>query len=465
LSHINFDRNDLPTFRTPIESTHIRPAILINFHKLGFKLIPLSIDNEPIISWTPVYEDPNFWSLKNIVSESPKFNNVATVFGKTHVKDEKGLELHLNVFDGDSQYVYQIINSATIQDPLIKAKVEHLITKSGSESLFDFLIKTTVVVKTRKEFGYHFYWFSHMQNPRMRAEDCMQGREFEIKTDKGSGHSTLPPSTHRNDHEFRYSHVGRRDKIAVIDELYDILTQLLSECLIEENKTNFNYQSNGTKIKTFANFYHSKCVILKDDQITDSVSELIDYYHQGHRDAFTFDFSGFAFKQYIAEESAARIVKELCIKTNDLETESRLDVIHRTYFNGANGSDISGSSGLKKIIAILQDEEHANKTVKSLIDMWQRYEIPIYSLDLDKVASLTDDQLDKIRIRSEDIEDCITTILKEIPNEQISVRQLFVGLCSSVTHLPQNIGIQTQSGAGKNYMVNKVISKFPESQT
>ncbi|MGC2575546.1 MAG: hypothetical protein WA364_28910, partial [Candidatus Nitrosopolaris sp.] len=83
-------------------------------------------------------------------------------------------------------------------------------------------------------------------------------------------------------------------------------------------------------------------------------------------------------------------------------------------------------------------------------------------LDPSDVLHLTDEQLDKIKIKSEDVEYCITTILKEIPNEQKSVRQLFLGLCSSATHLPQNIGIQTQSGAGKNHMINKVISKFPE---
>lgn len=83
-----------------------------------------------------------------------------------------------------------------------------------------------------------------MVKPRIRTEDCIAGHEFEIKTDKGSGHSTLPPSTHRSDPQFRYSHVGRQEKIAVLDELYDILIELVSECL-KKNKTNF-----GIKIKT-----------------------------------------------------------------------------------------------------------------------------------------------------------------------------------------------------------------------
>jgi hypothetical protein len=247
--------NILTASRTRIESNQIRPATLIYLHKLGFKVVPLSIDNEAVIPWTPVYEDPNFWSLENIVGESPKFKNVATVFGRTHIKDENGLELNPNVFDGDSKYVYQIINSATIQDPIIKAKVQHLITKSSSESLFDFLIKSTVVIKTKKEFGYHFYWFSHKQNPRIRTQDCIPGYEFEIKTDKGSGHNTLPPSAHRNDPNFRYSHVGRRDKIAIVDELYDILTELLSEYLTEKNKTSYG---SSKKLRTIDNLCRSK---------------------------------------------------------------------------------------------------------------------------------------------------------------------------------------------------------------
>jgi hypothetical protein len=438
----------------------IRPATLIQLLKLGFKVISLSIDNGVVMSWTLIYDNPNYWSVEKLIAECSKFKNVATVFGESHVKDEKGLDLYLNGFDCDSDYVNQILNSDQIQDPILRDKIQNLISKSGSKSLFDFLRRNTVVVETRKEFGYHFYWFSHKQNPRIRIEDCIAGREFEIKTDKGSGHSTLPPSTHRDDPQFIYSHLGRQDTIAVLDELHDILIGLLSECLKE--KSNTNYRSDSVRTKTFANFGHSRRVILNDDQIKDTVLLLIDYYQEGYRNAFTFGFSGLAFKRYIAEESVARIVKELCVKTNDLETESRLDVVYRTYVNGVNGSDISARSGLRKVIAALQDEEHADKILKSLIEIWQRYEISVDSLDLSNVWHLTDEQLDKIKIPTEYVEFCINTILKEIPNEQKSVRQLIVGLCSGATHLPQNIGIQTQSGAGKNYMINKVISKFPD---
>jgi hypothetical protein len=448
-----------------IERISIRPATLIQHHKLGFKIVPLSANHEVVMSWTPIYENPNFWSPERLVSESSKFTNVGTVFGKTHVKDEQGFELYLNGFDIDSEYVYHILNSVRIEDSVIKSKVQDLIYKTGSRSILDFLKQITVVVKTRKKFGFHIYWFSHKQNCRIRIEDCVREREFEIKTDKGSGHSTLPTSTHRNDPKFKYSHIGKQDKIAIINELYDFLVELLSACLIKNNNNKSNPDRHSNKIKRFANFYQNNQLILRDDQIQDSVSLLLDFYQEGRRDSFAFEFSGFAFKQNIAEESVIQIMKELCIRTNDLEIESRLNVIRRTYVNGVNGSEISGSSGLTKVIASDSAEGlgQPGKIIESILDIWYRYEIPLDSLSLGKISSLGDEQLDKIKIRSEEIAFCIDTILKEAPNEQIAVRQLFIGLCSSATHLPQNIGVLTQSGAGKNYMINKIISKFPQN--
>ncbi|MFZ0512037.1 MAG: hypothetical protein WAM14_10555 [Candidatus Nitrosopolaris sp.] len=161
---------------------YIRAATLVQLRKLGFKVIPLSIDNGVVMSWSLIYEGPNYWSAEKLIAEWSTFKNVATVFGKSHIKDEKGLDLYLNGFDCDSQYVNQILNSDQIQDPILRDKVQNLIYKTGSKSLFDFLRKTTIVVKTRKVFGYHFYWFSHKQNPRIRTEDCIAGCEFEIKT-------------------------------------------------------------------------------------------------------------------------------------------------------------------------------------------------------------------------------------------------------------------------------------------
>jgi hypothetical protein len=72
--------------------------------------------------------------------------------------------------------------------------------------------------------------------------------------------------------------------------------------------------------------YFSRKVILHS--VTKFDLMLTDYYKQGHRNAFTFGLGGLALRRYIAEESVSCIVKELCINTNGLETESRLDVVH-----------------------------------------------------------------------------------------------------------------------------------------
>jgi hypothetical protein len=94
---------------------------------------------------------------------------------------------------------------------------------TGKVSLFDCLKMITVVVKTRKPYGFQAFWLSHTQHDHIGTKNCKSGHEFEIKTDKSLGHATLPPSTHRNDKTFRYSHIGRTDKIETIDELYSLL--------------------------------------------------------------------------------------------------------------------------------------------------------------------------------------------------------------------------------------------------
>jgi hypothetical protein len=91
-------------------------------------LVLLSLEHHPIIPWTPIYEDSNFWPFENIVSESPKFKNVATVFGKTHVKDSEGKGLYLNDLDYDSEPVYKVLTTPIeeISDSLLKSKLQDL---------------------------------------------------------------------------------------------------------------------------------------------------------------------------------------------------------------------------------------------------------------------------------------------------------------------------------------------------
>jgi len=49
---------------------------------MGFKLIALPVEYKVIESWTPIYEDPNYWTHERLAKEYSKFKNVATIFGK-----------------------------------------------------------------------------------------------------------------------------------------------------------------------------------------------------------------------------------------------------------------------------------------------------------------------------------------------------------------------------------------------
>jgi hypothetical protein len=92
---------------------------LISLHNVGFKLVPPGEDGKtPNVSGllTPeekdrsigestdgkehpvnyIYNHPEFWNEERLKREAWRFNAVATVFGKTRLKDENGNHLYLN---------------------------------------------------------------------------------------------------------------------------------------------------------------------------------------------------------------------------------------------------------------------------------------------------------------------------------------------------------------------------------
>lgn len=179
---------------------------------------------------------------------------------------------------------------------------------------------------------------------------------------------------------------------------------LFSSCLHERylnNKDNSRHENHNNATSKASYYYYGidTLLTLKSDQLNDSIALLQHCYQEGYRDAFAFEFSGLAFKRCVAEESVIAIIKGLCNNTNDPEINNRICVIQRTYSKGANGSDISGRSGLTRVIASLEqyNEEKAKQIIQSLINIWHRYEIPLNSIILDKVSVLTDEQLDKIK--------------------------------------------------------------------
>ena len=97
------------------ESDTVELSQLSRLYNAGFKLLPLSINSEVVIPWTPIYENPDYWTEEKLVKEQFRFSNVATVFGCTNIQDEKGQILFLNCFDCDSEYIYKILIAPTNQ--------------------------------------------------------------------------------------------------------------------------------------------------------------------------------------------------------------------------------------------------------------------------------------------------------------------------------------------------------------
>lgn len=60
------------------------------------------------------------------------------------------------------------------------------------------------------------------------------------------------------------------------------------------------------------------------------------------------------------------------------------------------------------------------------------------------------------------IEYCISVILKEAKQESRLVRQLMYTMLSAYTNNPLNLGINSPSGEGKNWVLEKVSEKFPK---
>jgi hypothetical protein len=66
----------------------------------------------------------------------------------------------------------------------------------------------------------------------------------------------------------------------------------------------------------------------------------------------------------------------------------------------------------------------------------------------------------------DDIEDIIKfvldTALKEAKKEDRLTKQIFITMCSAYSNNPINLLINAPSGVGKNYVINKVASLFPD---
>lgn len=87
-------------------------GILLGYNTIGFKVVPLGANSKTpaIKSTTEIYNDCTYWTTELIKQEHYRFKNVATTFGKTFIKDEKGEYLYLYGLDVDSDNVLRILS-------------------------------------------------------------------------------------------------------------------------------------------------------------------------------------------------------------------------------------------------------------------------------------------------------------------------------------------------------------------
>ena len=121
---------------------HIPESILIQYYKLGFKLIPISDDGvtpnvsglltteeqaiskkesksgkiEPV---SYIYNHPEFWTEDRIKKETYRFSNVATTYGKTYLKDDNGKDLYLSELDIDDEEIFTRLSIVSVNGDII----------------------------------------------------------------------------------------------------------------------------------------------------------------------------------------------------------------------------------------------------------------------------------------------------------------------------------------------------------
>jgi P4 family phage/plasmid primase-like protien len=328
---------------TESEAGCIRPAVLVQYHNAGFKLVPINEVGKPKIEWGSIYELSD-WTPEKLIQEAYMFKNVATCFGKTHLRDTEGRELYLNCLDIDSQKVYDILSNLQNGD------------NEKTYSLLPRMQECSMVIKTRKPLGFHVYWLSHIQNKAIHTDNCKPGFEFEIKTDKGSALGTLPGSTHRDDPNFHYNNIGQQ-KLFVSDELYDKLVEILAECLARPDDKN-----SGERKSAYRNINNTNRIEL-DNQEVESVASLISpYYKHPHRNSLVYGLCGLFHKSNISKESTLNLIQILA--KDDEEKKSRIAVVDETY--NKDPKMVSGTSYLLGILRCIVVEIEAKEILNKI---------------------------------------------------------------------------------------------------
>jgi hypothetical protein len=350
-------------------SKRIPSNILIQLYRAGFrKMVPLLVDSKranvyrdliieedikqfPSAEGKPVriiHEHSSFWSEERLKEKSYLFYNVATTFGLTDMKDSKGRPLYLYGVDVDTRGAYEAL-----------------------KELIEMLKGITFVVKSHKEYGYHFYILTPVFREAMGRANFKLGAEIEVKTDLSQGMMHLPPSRHRKYPYWNYKRISTAENIYADeeDEVFQQILKAMSRYLrkepTEDNVLTLDaYPPQSTEPNVSApglqqnqQKQHIRILAAEEiEKVVDIILNNSNSYVEYARNDFIYGLSGHLFHNGISESSAINLVGKLCKEANDEEADARLDVVLETYKKGKTGMPIRGNSQLKDLLAKYNNE-------------------------------------------------------------------------------------------------------------
>jgi hypothetical protein len=249
------------------------------------------------------------------------------------------------------------------------------------KELIETLKGITFVVKSHKEYGYHFYTLTPVFHEAMGRASFKLDAEIEIKTDLSLGTMHLPPSRHRKYPYWNYKRVSTAEQIYVDedDKVFQDIIKRMSPYLrkepTEENVLTLDaFYTGGSNVSVLGLKQPQRRQpnrTLTTEQVEKSLAIVLNdsnAYVEYARNNFIYGLSGHLFHNGISELSTTGLIARLCKAANDEEADARLDVVSETYKKGKTGKPIRGISQLKYLMAKYNNENEvrANEIIAEL---------------------------------------------------------------------------------------------------
>jgi hypothetical protein len=258
--------------------------------------------------------------------------------------DSKGRTLYLYGVDIDTRQAYEALKNLT-----------------------ETLMGITFVVKSHKDYGYHFYILTPVFHEPMGRACFKLGAEIEIKTDLSIGTMHLPPSRHRKYPYWNYKLVGTAEQIFVDEEdtVFQKIISAMSGYLRKEPTGDniltldaYPSQSNPPGQQQLS---LQPCKPLSIEHIEKAIEIILasNSYVEHARNDLIYGLAGHLFHNHISQGTATILVGRLCDKAQDEEKSNRLEVVSETYNKGKIGKPLRGISQLRYILAKYNNEDES----------------------------------------------------------------------------------------------------------